>query len=984
MNEKARDLTPPYGHLSRLVKPFPDFDVRFMRRVRQRAVELLHLKKGDRVLDVGCGPGGGFPYLVRAVGPSGEVVGVEISPEISVNARRRIQKNGWQNVRVIEAAAEDVDLTGQFDGLLMFAAADIYASEEALANILPHLRAGARVVAFGYKLSRHPLGRMLNPVFRLLVSTLSFPTTPRPEYEPWRILAKRLVGLQVEEDLLGTMFLASGSLKHEPARRPGMPGAIRFLHEVASEDAVGGKARGLATLIAAGFPVPGGFVVLPEARDEEIAAAYRLLGPGPVAVRSSAEEEDSETRSYAGQLDSFLDVVGEERVAEAVKACRASARNARVASYLEEGVARSTRIPVIVQRMVRPDYAGVAFAIPDGPTIVEGVAGLAHPLVSGRARPMPLPTLVRERVELLALEVMERLGSAQDIEWAVEGGRTWLLQARALTAPVPVPLPHQVRLWTAANVQEAIPRPLTPLSEELTVVSMSRIFRESFAFAGLPQPRESIVRFVNGRVYMSYSALASAMSANGFRIEKLLLMFGDSPELAPLIAYRPGPKRFLRLPAALLRLVGWFLFAERYIARAQSASKRFERRVRSALAGDTTDGQLLELLRSLKTGDPAPFRAMSVATSMANQLLGTLMSAHTEPHGTARVDAAAWAAAGDLESLEPARRLAALAEWLRANPDHPDSSAEVQAHLADFMEACGFRCDEEAELARPRWSEQPAEVLRLARRMASAPVSSPAVMALPTAGSPPPGTRLRILAAQARLWQRRRERMRATLSSVGASVRFLFLAIGRRLHGRKLLNTPDDIFFLLCDEIISLLDTPPSETALAEALAARIARRRARYRRLLASPAPSRLLAELADGRLAPFAPAPAGDALHGCGVSPGRVTGRARVMRYLGEVQTLEPGEVLVARTTDIGWTPLFRLASAVVTEIGAPTSHAAIVARELGLPAVVNVDRVTERITTGDVLFVDGWAGLVRRLTEGGPSTDSARTSVTVAGEV
>jgi pyruvate,water dikinase len=70
----------------------------------------------------------------------------------------------------------------------------------------------------------------------------------------------------------------------------------------------------------------------------------------------------------------------------------------------------------------------------------------------------------------------------------------------------------------------------------------------------------------------------------------------------------------------------------------------------------------------------------------------------------------------------------------------------------------------------------------------------------------------------------------------------------------------------------------------------------------------------------------------------------------------------VLVARTTDIAWTTLFRTASAVVTEIGAPTSHAAIVARELGIPAVVNVDGVTERIRTGDTLFVDGWAGLVR----------------------
>jgi ubiquinone/menaquinone biosynthesis C-methylase UbiE len=212
MKENPGDLTPPYGRLAPLVRPFPDFDPSFIRPVRQQAVELLALGEGDRVLDVGCGPGGSFPYLAYAVGPSGQVVGVEISPEISINARRRIEKHGWRNVRVIEAAAEDVHLTGRFDGLLMFAAADVYASEKALENIIPHLKEGARVVAFGYKLSRKRLGRTLNPLFRLLVSTLSFSTTPRPEYEPWRILAERVERLRVEEYFLGTMFLASGSL----------------------------------------------------------------------------------------------------------------------------------------------------------------------------------------------------------------------------------------------------------------------------------------------------------------------------------------------------------------------------------------------------------------------------------------------------------------------------------------------------------------------------------------------------------------------------------------------------------------------------------------------------------------------------------------------------------------------------------------------------------------------------------------------------
>jgi SAM-dependent methyltransferase len=211
MAQERKDLTPPYGYLIRLFRPFPDFDPPFIKPVRQRAVELLHLKAGHRVLDVGCGSGGSFPYLVHAVGPSGQVVGVEISPEISINAEKRIAKNDWRNVEVIEAAAQDVHLTGLFDGLLMFAAADVYASDEALENIVPHLRENARVAAFGAKLSSKGLGSGLNPVLRMLFN-LSFSTTPRPDYEPWRSLAKRVEKLDVEEYFFGLMFLCSGSI----------------------------------------------------------------------------------------------------------------------------------------------------------------------------------------------------------------------------------------------------------------------------------------------------------------------------------------------------------------------------------------------------------------------------------------------------------------------------------------------------------------------------------------------------------------------------------------------------------------------------------------------------------------------------------------------------------------------------------------------------------------------------------------------------
>lgn len=214
MNEKRNDLTPPYARfLVHLTRPFPDFDFSFIKPVRQRAVEMLNLKQGDRVLDMGCGPGGCFPYLVHSVGPSGGVVGVEISPEVAINARRRIARNKWKNVEVIEAAAQTVNLTGAFDGVLMFAAADVYASQEALDNIFPHLRDNARLVLFGVKTSSNRMGKILNPFFRMMISKLNFPTTPwQLDSEPWRLVAKRVGKLDVEEYFVGSMFLASGSV----------------------------------------------------------------------------------------------------------------------------------------------------------------------------------------------------------------------------------------------------------------------------------------------------------------------------------------------------------------------------------------------------------------------------------------------------------------------------------------------------------------------------------------------------------------------------------------------------------------------------------------------------------------------------------------------------------------------------------------------------------------------------------------------------
>jgi len=204
--------TPLYVRLlSRLVKPFPDFDFAFIKPVRSKATRLLQLQQGSRVLDVGCGSGGSFPYLVQAVGITGEVVGVELSPGSAAHARRRAAKNFWNNVEVLHSAAQKVHLVGLYDGLLMFAAPDVFSSSAALEQLLPSLRDGARIVLFGAKESNRPLGWLLNGLLHLALTKMSLPTTPGIEAEPWRLVADRVKELQIEEYFYGWMFLASAT-----------------------------------------------------------------------------------------------------------------------------------------------------------------------------------------------------------------------------------------------------------------------------------------------------------------------------------------------------------------------------------------------------------------------------------------------------------------------------------------------------------------------------------------------------------------------------------------------------------------------------------------------------------------------------------------------------------------------------------------------------------------------------------------------------
>jgi pyruvate,water dikinase len=293
--------------------------------------------------------------------------------------------------------------------------------------------------------------------------------------------------------------------------------------------------------------------------------------------------------------------------------------------------------------------------------------------------------------------------------------------------------------------------------------------------------------------------------------------------------------------------------------------------------------------------------------------------------------------------------------------------------LKSFLELYGDRAIREAELSTPRWREDPRPVLTMLRvalrgdegavepalARARAQADAEMVRLMPRLNLAEQ-TLVRHLVARAQKSERLRERMRTWVTRVLGMLRDAILDADRRL--RRLAPELDSLhdpvgsaFFLTIDELVNALRTSRAD------LAPLVRSRRAEFARDRARPDPPATFV----GSPPPVVLPPAGgDVLRGLAASVGVVEGNARVLRSADEMGELLPGEVLIVHTTDVGWTPLFLIAAGIVTELGGPLSHAAVVAREFGVPSVVNVEGVMRVIRTGDRVRVDGDRGVVEKI--------------------
>lgn len=792
---------------------------------------------------------------------------------------------------------------------------------------------------------------------------------------------------------------------------------VRFFWDLTAEQALlaGGKGRALARLYQAGHHVPNGFVILTTAFDgdalkpaawEQVRGALVELRAGQadraLAVRSSALSEDSAQASFAGEFETVLDVRDDDGLRRAIETVRRSRHASRVGAYSRaQGLGPAHDVAVVVQQLVRPDFSGVIFTadpVTGSRMAVVGnfVRGLGERLVAGEATASSF-TLRRPRGDYegppelrpfarqlyrAALRIEHEFGAPQDLEWAIAGGRLALLQAR----PITTLRGHDLTtgewndsltgdyLWTSANVGEAIPDVMTPCTWSF----VQRFMEDTLPLSNITG--YPLFGNIGGRFYLNLSVMASLAAVVGIKPQRFARLnepiFGRIPEgvEVPLI---PMPR--------WRSLAGWLprIFNDRWSARTNlprlpaflaTAPARCDA-LRARIKAVSSAAELLDVWRT----ELQPFfreccqmlHAAATPLRAARSLRAHLSKRVGEGDANALLSGMG-EGAGHLASLGP---LLGLGQLARGEIDRETYARQY-----------GHRSPHEFEVSRARPAEDPEWIDRQLAGLREAPVEVAALVA-------------RQQSAHAAAWERYRQRYprearstRRRIDQIAATIRDREAARSEMIRGFWALRTfvqragaltgqGEVIFFLTIDEILALLGGEGAALAWIPA-------RRETYARYSALPpypglirgrfdplkwaADPRRRSDLFDVR-GDFAPA--SDAITGFPGAAGVVEGQARVVASVEEGDQLRGGEILVTVTTNIGWTPLFPRAAAIVTDVGAPLSHAAIVARELGIPAVVGCGNATMRLRTGDQVRVNGASGTVEVLRrDGAPPPGSA----------
>ena len=799
--------------------------------------------------------------------------------------------------------------------------------------------------------------------------------------------------------------------------RPALLGEAAFQAERA-----GSKAATLHELAAAGFAVPPGFVVEPEfdlaaVDDETLGGWVEAIGGFPVAVRSSSAAEDLHEASFAGLYETYLDVYDVDTLRRRITDCRASSGNERVLAYLtHRGVdPLHASVTVLVQRLIEACVAGVGFSIDpitgiDEHALVECCTGLGERLVSGRVAPSRAVirladgtvvehavgedgvTLSAEQAAELA-DLLLRAQAArhrpQDVEWAIDSnGKLWLLQSRAITA---INWRTDVGQLTDADFRDGgvSARVCTPLMYSL----YQNAFQDSMQkfWVGIRLLDSNVepawISMHYGRVYWNVDAVKDRYaSIPGYDERVFDTDLGINKDYGPA-----GPRRTPTTPFTIAQVLPTAITLQRGYRRQLAVVARL------AASWPTVHALWQGRIQRLTQTDDATFAAELVDClhslhQMTERTYFTTIYNNTCVQGDfkkilEKVDAATGETTAMIDLMGGLAEISHMAVQsgivlLHRVAEHSGfDSPEWQRALDNFLEKHGFRAEMELELTCPRWSESAERIRELVEGMvrADTPPADPQIGL---------GAQRKRFETQLRALRRRvrrnilhrirfahaidrhvdrmrrylvaREQMREFSSQCYAIVRAYVVEAGRRLAADGQLARESDIFMLSIHDVADLVEGRITGGDVAD----RIAYRWAMYEGYRDISPPHELGSGIAEHSTSGVSRDSAD--LSGLGCSPGVVDGVARVVPSLAEVGQLRRGDILVTRFTDPGWTPALGLVAGVVTEVGGLLSHAAVIGREYGIPAVLNVLGATEALRSGQWIRVDGGRGRVTVLGE------------------
>ncbi len=845
--------------------------------------------------------------------------------------------------------------------------------------------------------------------------------------------------------------------------------------------AAGGKGWQLALMAQLGVPVPDGFVIhadasggrragdpVPQALRDALARelAVRDWETTPLAVRSSAPQEDSAQASFAGIHLSRLNVIGVDAVAEAVQAAWDSVWEPAAVAYRQRlGLdGEAPAMAVVVMPLLPAVAAGIAFTCDplsgrDDPLLIHAHWGLGEALVGGQADGDEYRLQSNESTDGDdALRVIERrLGGKQrmtrvlsgggttvidtpaqqaaqavlsdaqavalgklardaasaldfanpryDIEWVWDGERFWIVQARPVTARARHTYPalrEQPRYWSRGNTREIMPDPLSALDWHGCRTMANRMLTLGFSLSGYPilAGTEHAALF-DGRLYLDVSLMQwECYDALGVRPDAVnRLLGGTQPEIAvPPPSARDRLARGLRMLRYLVRSPGQRRLGEAALARAEEQARDWREQTlpddRAALAR-----LLREQFRTVAQADPLFFLQGSAGGTLAGLIdlvekycpgegyaVTAALMAGGEPSVTAQqgyaLIALAETAAADGDALAWLRSPQRIgAQWARQLPAH----SPFRRAFAEFLDRYGHRATAESYVRQPRWREAPdylldtvlgmigsnAEAVRQRQRVAAAQAWQRLRRAIPPLARPAMLAVLKRLVRVATRECNQREAARSALMRYLEAVRRTALALGTQLaRGGKEdgFERPDDVFHLTAFELLAV-----AEGRMPLRHAARRAARRAEVLADQADRAEPAVIVEQPGALPAVFSSAEpsatyvadaAAGRWSGTPVGAGQARGPACVARSPQQATAMANGDILVAPSTDPAWTPLFLRAGGLVMETGGYLSHGAIVAREFGIPAVVNLPGILSQLADGDTLMVDGNRGTVQRV--------------------